>query len=96
MEKIKVEITKDISLVDNGIPYLVTDTFELWHDADMDDWIELFKKILYGQGFDPDTIDQAFFKEDEPKNDKFLKRITRMAKKHGMSDAEIDEMLDKE
>lgn len=60
MEKTKIFITRDIAPVEVDKPYMVTDSYELWWDADAYDWIELFKAILYRQGFDADVIKGIF------------------------------------
>ena len=60
--KIEVKITSDCG----GFP--ITETYTIERDntyEGLDDWVDVFKKILYLVGFHPDTIREAFNEEEE-------------------------------
>lgn len=60
MEKTKIAVTRDVASAEVNRPCMVTDTYELWWDASYEDWLDLFKAILYKQGFHPETIEETF------------------------------------
>lgn len=39
--------------------------FELWYDADIAEWGELFRSILYWLAFSPENIDELISLEDD-------------------------------
>ena len=49
--------------ITHEIPHRVTETYSIGQDntyETIDDWINMFKKILYCLEFHPDTIEEAF------------------------------------
>ena len=58
-----ISVTRDKSKI-LGVNYMLTDSFEIPWDAPIEDWIEVFKTILYAQGFHTNTINEAFGDEE--------------------------------
>ena len=58
--KIKVEVTNKCGA------FPITETFTIERDntyETLDDWVDVFKKILYNAGFPPETINEVFGEE---------------------------------
>jgi hypothetical protein len=63
----KGEIKIEIKVTDECGAFPITKTFTITQDntyESIEEWIEVFKQILYVQGFQPETI-KEIFKEGE-------------------------------